>query len=305
LTCKQYKGGDKVLRKILGNTYYLPGPVNIGIYDHGDGCCTAIDTGIDKDSGRKILKALEKEKLTLVRIINTHAHADHFGGNAFLVRRLKVEVWAPPIEAGIILYPELEPLYLYSAQPLPDLQTKFLQAAASPVDKIIEPGEKTAEGLEILPLPGHSPGQIGVATPDGVLFSGDAYFAIDTLEKYFLPYFVDIPRAKETISRLLATNQYRYYLPCHGILSDDPQKTLAANLERLQEIDEFILSSLKRESKTREALLAELILTHNLLLNPAQYHLYNSTLGAHLSGLVVENKLEFIFCKGKMHWQLK
>ncbi|HHW92632.1 MAG TPA: hypothetical protein GX735_08070 [Firmicutes bacterium] len=189
---------------------------------------------------------------------------------------------------------------------MPDLQTKFLQAAASPVDKIIVPGEKTAEGLEILPLPGHSPGQIGVATPDGVLFSGDAYFAIDTLEKYFLPYFVDIPRAKETISRLLATNQYRYYyLPCHGILSDDPQKTLAANLERLQEIDEFILSSLKRESKTQEALLAELISTHNLLLNPAQYHLYNSTLGAHLSGLAVENKLEFIFCKGKMHWQLK
>lgn len=293
-----------MLKRISGNTFYIPGPVNIGVYDHGDGSCTVIDTGIDKDSGRKIQKALEQENLALDRIINTHAHADHFGGNAFLVRRLKAEVWAPSLEAAIILYPELEPLYLYSARPLPELQTKFLQATPSPVDRIIEAGSRTEEGLEFIPLPGHSLGQIGVATPDGVLFTGDAFFARETLEKYFLPYFIDIPRAKETMSSLLA-GQYKYYLPSHGLLTDDPQETLSANLKRLQAIDEFILSSLKGEPKTREALLAELISACDLLLNPAQYHLYNSTLGAHLSGLAEENKLEFIFAEGKMFWQLK
>jgi glyoxylase-like metal-dependent hydrolase (beta-lactamase superfamily II) len=294
-----------VLKKICGNTFYLPGPVNIGVYDHGDGSCTIIDTGIDKDSGRRILRALEGEGLTLVRIINTHAHADHFGGNAFLVRRSKAKVWAPPVEAAIIMYPELEPLYLYSAKPLPELQTKFLQAAPSPVDKIIEPGSGTEEGLEIVPLPGHSLGQIGVATPDGVLFPGDAFFAMDTLKKYFLPYFVDIPRARESLDRLQASKQYNYFLPSHGCLTADPREILAANLKRLQEIDQFILSALKREPKTREGILAELVATYNLLLNPAQYHLYNSTLGAHLSGLAEEGRLEFSFSEGRMLWQLK
>jgi glyoxylase-like metal-dependent hydrolase (beta-lactamase superfamily II) len=290
------------LQYIAGYTYYLPGPVNIGIYAHGNGKCTVIDTGIDKDSGRRILKALANANLQLEQIINTHAHADHFGGNAFLVARTEAEVWAPVFEAQIIQAPQLEPFYLYSAWPIGQLQTKFLQAPPSQVNKIITVQDKTPEGLSFLELPGHSPAQIGVITPDGVLFCADAYFSEETLTNYYLPYFIDIPRAKQTLRMLLTEPCYRYILPAHGKLAQNPEKLLRLNLSRLNEIDELIWENLA-QPHTREDLLAKLISEKNLPTNPAQYYLYYSSIGAHLAGMAAEGKIGFSYTRGYMYWQ--
>lgn len=49
--------------KVKGNTYYIPGPVCIGVYVQGKECML-IDTGLDERSAKKILKELEQEGLT-------------------------------------------------------------------------------------------------------------------------------------------------------------------------------------------------------------------------------------------------
>lgn len=50
---------------------------------------------VDPGDARPVLDYLEREKLELVAILNTHHHADHVGGNAGLLARWKVPVVGP------------------------------------------------------------------------------------------------------------------------------------------------------------------------------------------------------------------
>ena len=68
--------------EVSEHTGYIPGAVNIGVLRNGNEVIL-IDTGLDKDSGRKTRRLLEEHGLQLKAIINTHSHADHFGGNAY------------------------------------------------------------------------------------------------------------------------------------------------------------------------------------------------------------------------------
>jgi glyoxylase-like metal-dependent hydrolase (beta-lactamase superfamily II) len=55
----------------------------MGIYLCEGNEAILIDSGLDKDSGKKILKLLESRGFSLKFIINTHSNADHTGGNRF------------------------------------------------------------------------------------------------------------------------------------------------------------------------------------------------------------------------------
>jgi len=59
------------LKQITENTFYIPGPTNIGIYLEGNQA-VLIDSGNDETAGRKINRLLEKQGWNLRTIINTH-----------------------------------------------------------------------------------------------------------------------------------------------------------------------------------------------------------------------------------------
>jgi len=50
---------------------------------------------VDPGDARPVIDYLEREKLELVAILNTHHHADHVGGNRGLLARWKVPVFGP------------------------------------------------------------------------------------------------------------------------------------------------------------------------------------------------------------------
>jgi glyoxylase-like metal-dependent hydrolase (beta-lactamase superfamily II) len=129
-----------LLQHIAGRACYITGSNNLGVVATGDGGAVAIDTGLDKDTGRLIRKALDEARLALRAIVNTHQHADHIGGNEYLIRNLVgVVVYAPRLEAALIEHPILEPIYLnMGVQPLAALQNKWLMAKGTPVDRVIE-----------------------------------------------------------------------------------------------------------------------------------------------------------------------
>ena len=85
------------LGQVAENTYYINAPSKIGVYRVSDDDVWLIDSGNDKDAGRKIQKILDAQGWKLTAIINTHSNADHDGGNTLLQNRLNCPVYTTPM----------------------------------------------------------------------------------------------------------------------------------------------------------------------------------------------------------------
>ncbi|MBC8076545.1 MAG: MBL fold metallo-hydrolase, partial [Chloroflexales bacterium] len=236
------------LQPIAGRALYLPGSNNLGVIATGDGGAIAVDTGLDKDTGRALRKALDEAGLRLRAIVTTHHHADHVGGNEFLLRNVPgVEVWAPPLEAPLIANPILEPIYLsLGARPAAALQTKWLLSKGSPVHHLLTGNAAEIAGvqLDVLPLPGHSIGQVGVAV-DGVCFVADGIFGPAVLEKHGVPYAHDVGAQLDSLAAIASRNE-AFFLPGHGALLPraELEDALDANRNAVERAGEAVLAAL-------------------------------------------------------------
>ena len=91
----------------------IPGGVNVGVLRAPDGI-VLVDTGLNDTNAKKALKTVREETGgEVVAILTTHAHADHFGGNATVVKRTGARVYAPAIDEAVLRYPILQPALLF------------------------------------------------------------------------------------------------------------------------------------------------------------------------------------------------
>lgn len=289
---------------VTDNVAYIPGAVNIGVLRNGERCAI-IDTGLDKDSGRGIRKVLEADGLTLEAIINTHSHADHFGGNDYLARNLKAKVYAPSIESGVIQNPILEPIYLFhGATPIRNLRNKFVLAKSSPVDHIIEPGKIEIIGLEVevVPLPGHCFNQIGVLA-DNILFCADTVFSERVIDKYKIPVVQDVGSHLETLDRMGGMD-HDMFVPAHTRPVEDIKELVAKNVSTTQGIIDDI-KQLLDGPKTTEHVMSELCTSYGLDLSVVQqYFLIHMTIMAYLGYLYDEKQIDIEMEGNLLRWKL-
>ena len=204
------------LVQLSERVYYLPGAVNMALVVNG-GEAVLVDTGGDRDAGRRLKRACEALGVKPVAVLNTHAHADHYGGNEFLVRNLSLPVYAPPFEASIMASPYLEPVYLFNgAKPPPELLSKWLLAKPSPVDHVLTPGRLELAGLmlEVLDTSGHAHTHYAVLI-DGVLLAADAVFGVSALERYPIPFGQDVGAQSASAARVAEVGA-QVVLPGHG-----------------------------------------------------------------------------------------
>ena len=83
------------LVQITDSNYYIQSPAKIGLVRlQGNDVCL-IDSGNDKDAGRKVQQILDANGWRLTVIYNTHSNADHIGGNAYLQRQTGCRIFAP------------------------------------------------------------------------------------------------------------------------------------------------------------------------------------------------------------------
>ena len=89
------------LIKVGEKTYYIKNPTNIGIYKIDEENVYLIDSGNDKDAGKKILKIIEEQGWNVKGIITTHSNADHIGGNKVIQDRTSCKILASKVEKFI------------------------------------------------------------------------------------------------------------------------------------------------------------------------------------------------------------
>ncbi|MDC7126482.1 MAG: MBL fold metallo-hydrolase, partial [Spirochaetales bacterium] len=191
-----------ILKQLGQNTWVLEGPTNIGFIEN-NGKVYLIDSGNDKDFGRRINKLLKEKGWSLEAVVNTHSNADHIGGNDYLQRNLDCEIYSSAIESAFVEYPELESAFLWGGKIIKDMDNKFFKAKSSKVTKIIDTDSTICDGLlKTIAIPGHYFNMIGIETPDKVIFLGDCIFGENILEKYKIPFIYDVKAYKETLEKI-------------------------------------------------------------------------------------------------------
>jgi glyoxylase-like metal-dependent hydrolase (beta-lactamase superfamily II) len=293
------------LKQISENVYYIPHVTNIGVIKSGDSA-VLIDSGVDDDTGRRIMRMLDCHRLHPKAVISTHFHADHCGGNAYIRNKTGAAIYASEFEADFIQHPYLQPFCLFSgANPPVELQNKLVMATPSKVDYIIKKEEKTLDigeiDLEIIPLPGHSPNQIGIKI-NGVVFSADAVFSEEILNKHKLPYLVDVEKQKETLSLLRSLNA-KLLVPSHGEPVTDAAPMIDAFEKIISEVEEYLLGTLKEE-KTTEQTMKALCDRYAVEVGKAnQYFLMHTITLAYLSYLRNKGQLVLSFRDNVLYWK--
>lgn len=296
-----------MLQLLSGRAFYLPGSNNLGVVTTSDGGAILIDTGLDRDVAKQVRKALDAAKLRLIAIINTHHHADHIGGNDYLLRNIPhVQVYAPPLEAALIMHPLLEPIYLsMGAAPVAALQNKWLMAKPSPVHSMISEPRLTIADVEfeVIPLAGHSLAQIGLVV-DGVCFAADGFFGPAVLEKHGIPYAQDVAGQLASLEYLVGRSE-DWFIPGHGHVCEREalHETIAVNKAAIERASATVRAAL---SEPGDLATIGRRVRQILNLNPGglpQYAIFLSAISAHLGYLEAQGAAKLVLTDDGMVWQ--
>ncbi len=269
------------LVQVSGNSYYIQSPAKIGLVKISDTEVCLIDSGNDKDAGKKVRRLLEENGWTLKAIYNTHSHADHIGGNKFLQAQTGCEIYATGIEQYFTCAPVLEPAFLYGGCPGKELRHKFLMAQESEAKPLTEAA--LPEGWEMLKLPGHSFDMVGFRTPDDVVYLADCLSGRETIDKYKIGFIYDIGAYVETLEKI-KTMQAKMFVPSHTMPVEEIAELAQYNIDKVYEVADKIVE-LCEKPISFEQLLKELFEAYELTMTFEQHALVGSTVRSYLTWL--------------------
>ena len=148
----------------------LPRRPHLGQHGSGDGAedCLIVDPGLGSE---ELIAFLSERKITPVGVVLTHGHIDHIAGIGALRENYSdIKVLIHALDAEKLLDPSAN---------LSELMGHAF--TADPADVLLEDGvwiEHAGVKLQVLHVPGHSPGGICLYSSEaGVVFTDDTLFA--------------------------------------------------------------------------------------------------------------------------------
>jgi glyoxylase-like metal-dependent hydrolase (beta-lactamase superfamily II) len=205
---------------------------NVVLFD-ADQSATLVDTGYVTHSEQTlqlVRHALEGRELT--RIVNTHLHSDHCGGNALLSRELSTTITIPPGHADAV-------------QRWDDAALGFTACGQAcdrfNFDAVVRPGEHLIMGgadWQAVASPGHDPHSIVLWNADDrTLISADALW-----EHGFGAIFPEVEgesgfAEQRAILELIGEMKPRLVIPGHGAPFTEVDQALARAFARLDALE--------------------------------------------------------------------
>lgn len=205
---------------------------NVVLFDD-DQSATLVDTGYVTHSEQTlqlVRHALDRRQLT--RIINTHLHSDHCGGNALLSRELSATITIPPGHADAV-------------QRWDDAALGFAACGQAcdrfNFDAVVRPGEHLMMGgadWQAVASPGHDPHSIVLWNADDrTLISADALW-----ENGFGAIFPEVEgesgfAEQRAILELIGEMNPQRVIPGHGAPFTEVDQALARAFARLDALE--------------------------------------------------------------------
>lgn len=225
----------------MGNLSNVPLPPTMRVFERGwlssnnvllfddRHSATLVDTGYVAHNAQTlelVRHALGGRRLT--RIVNTHLHSDHCGGNALLKREFGAVILIPPGHAEAVrTWDDAVLTYAATGQRC----DRFMY------DALIAPGETLRMGSrdwQALAAPGHDPNSVVFWDPeDRILIAADALW-----QHGFGAIFPEIEgesgfAEQRAILALIARLAPRLVIPGHGAVFSDVDEALARAAKRL------------------------------------------------------------------------
>jgi glyoxylase-like metal-dependent hydrolase (beta-lactamase superfamily II) len=134
------------------------------IIDQQTNTCALVDPAFDT---KKLLDEIRNRGLHLKYVINTHSHADHIAGNAFIIDKSRAKL--------MIHRDDVRTMNTFMNK----LFARILGGRKSPMPRRLLLNDDTIQlgtiKLKVIHTPGHTPGSICLYT-DGNLITGDTLF---------------------------------------------------------------------------------------------------------------------------------
>lgn len=287
------------LVQVAENSYYIHSPAKIGLVRLNEAEVCLIDSGNDKDAGRKLRQLLDAQGWRLTAIYNTHSNADHIGGNKYLQTQTGCRVYAPGIDCAFTRHPLLEPSFLYGGFPPRELRHKFLLAQESEAEYLT--AACLPPGWQLLDLPGHFFDMKGFRSPDDVVYLADCLSSAETLDKYQISFVYDVAAYLNTLE-MVRKLEAKIFVPAHAEATDNIAPLAELNIAKVGEIAERILA-ICAEPRCFEQVLQQLFNDYGLRMNFEQYVLVGSSVRSYLAWLKDSGQLAADFDDNLLLWR--
>ena len=292
-------------RQLSEHCWLVPGGVNAVVLEH-NGRAALVDSGRDRDAGKRLARGLRERGWRLEAIVTSHAHADHFGGHAELLRQHDVPVLAPAIEAELMRAPVLEPIYLFhGAAPLPELTGRWLQAEPSRVDRLVDAGPLELIGLPLtlMAVDGHAHRQLALRVDD-VLLAADAVFASTVVARHPLLFSHDVRAQREAAERV-GDDRARLAVAGHGE-PGAPATLATATLGAIDTAAEAVVAALAARASygaTTGEVLRHVSAALGVTIDDLpRWHLNHTTVSAYLAAARAAGDCQVRVTDGELRW---
>lgn len=275
------------LHHIKGNTYYIDGRTNLGLYKLNATDVVLIDVPM-RSGGPAIETLLRRNNLKLKYIVNTHSHPDHCGANQYLIKQTGCQVIASRIERAFMRNNKLDIGFLSGGYPLDHYDSSLMH-----VDEQhdILSFKNLPSGLRTFKLPGHHYDMCGIKTKDGVYFIADSICTEKLINKEHIMLIYDVAGYKKSL-HLLETlkGKGHIFVPSHAEITDDLTNLITINLNKILEIEQVLVEMLK-SPKSYDEIISRIFTHYNLKISYNKYLLIGSTIRSYLAYLVHQKRV--------------